>query len=96
MLNHANWKKLCYISEIRHKIDGLDQLDQIKDEQMSLKQIQKLFEESRVSKYHKKYNSLPFISHIKELRRSRNSSSLFNIVYVDFLLYFKLFQHKLC
>ena len=57
MLNHANWKKLCYISEIRHKIDGLDQLNQIKDEQMSLKQIQKLFEESRVSKYHKKFHN---------------------------------------
>jgi hypothetical protein len=57
MLNHANWKKLCYISEERHKIDDAEKLDQINEKQFSLEEIQKLFDKSRVSKYHKKFHS---------------------------------------
>lgn len=57
MLNHANWKKLCYISEERHKIDGVEKLDQINDKQFSFEEIENLFEKSKVSKYHKKFHS---------------------------------------
>jgi len=57
MLNHANWKKLCYISQKRHKIDNVNELKQTNNDLISFKEIQNLFEESRISKYHKKFHN---------------------------------------
>jgi len=56
MLNHANWKKYCYISQERHKIDFIKKIKKYNINSTKLEDIQKLFEESRVSKYHKKFH----------------------------------------
>ena len=56
MLNHANWKKYCYISQERHKIDFIKKIEKNNYNSVTLEYTQKLFEESRVSKYHKKFH----------------------------------------
>ena len=65
MLNHANWKKLCYISQERHKIDFKNEIKKINDDSIKLEYTQKLFEESRVSKHHKIFH--------KKIRKSKIS-----------------------
>ena len=56
MLNHANWKKVCYISQERHKIDNVNKLKITNNKNIGFKEIQQLFEESKVSKHHKKFH----------------------------------------
>ena len=57
MLNHANWKRLCYISETRHKIDDFKEISKEEYQDCNFKDLQKLLEESKVSKSHKEYHS---------------------------------------
>tara|TARA_Y100001936_G_C16071575_1_gene670992 strand:- start:758 stop:2266 length:1509 start_codon:yes stop_codon:yes gene_type:complete len=56
MLNHANWKKLCYISKQRHKFDDevSTNIEELND--VSFNHLRKILEESKVSKYHKKFH----------------------------------------
>ena len=58
MLNHANWKTLCYISQERHKIDFVKKEELEEEPKEEAKDILKLFEESRVSNFHKKYHNV--------------------------------------
>lgn len=55
MLNHANWKNFCYISETRHKIDNFDKIDSIDDPNANFTYLQNLWNKNKVSAYHKKY-----------------------------------------
>ena len=57
MLNHANWKKLCYISQQRHKIDGLIPTNIEQSNQTSFNELQKILEDSKISKQHKEFHN---------------------------------------
>ena len=48
MLNHANWKTLCYISETRHKIDDFKEISQDEYPNCNFGYLQNLLEESKV------------------------------------------------
>tara|TARA_B100000029_G_scaffold27791_1_gene27109 strand:- start:3525 stop:5057 length:1533 start_codon:yes stop_codon:yes gene_type:complete len=57
MLNHANWKNLCYISEQRHKIDNSESSLNIDlSNNASFDILQKILDDSKVSKFHKKFH----------------------------------------
>jgi len=55
MLNHANWKTYCYISQERHKLDGLSSLSINNSEKCTFTELQKILAQSKISKYHKKF-----------------------------------------
>ena len=56
MLNHANWKTFCYISEARHKIDGFIKLSNDEYQSCNFEDLQNILEESKVSKYHAEFS----------------------------------------
>ena len=56
MLNHANWKKLCYISKQRHKIDTIIQPNFEHSNEINFDELQKILEDSKVSTHHKKFH----------------------------------------
>jgi|TARA_B100001013_G_scaffold94799_1_gene52921 hypothetical protein len=55
MLNHANWSTYCYISQERHRLDGLDNLSINDSDNCTFTELQKILAGSKISKYHKKY-----------------------------------------
>ena len=56
MLNHANWKKLCYISKQRHKIDIVIPTNVEDSEEITFNDLQKILEDSKISTHHKKFH----------------------------------------
>ena len=75
MLNHANWKTLCYISETRHKIDDFKEISQDEYPNCNFGYLQNLLEESKVSKYHEEFHD-----------KVRNSKLLLLRAAIEFLL----------
>jgi hypothetical protein len=65
MLNHANWKTLCYISQERHKIDFFNKDELNESPKMNVTNLIQLFEESRVSNFHTKFH--------KTIKKSKTS-----------------------
>ena len=57
MLNHANWKTFCYISQNRHKIDYIKKIGDEEYDECSFEFLQNLWEKSKVSKHHSKFHS---------------------------------------
>jgi len=55
MLNYANWKNFCYISETRHKIDNFNELQSEEHPNANFNYLQNLWEKNKVSKQHTKY-----------------------------------------
>ena len=55
MLNHANWKNFCYISENHHKIDNFNELSSNEDPNANFNYLQNLWNKNKISSYHKKY-----------------------------------------
>ena len=56
MLNHANWKTLCYISETRHKIDDFNEISDDECSNCNFDYLQNILEESKVSKHHEEFH----------------------------------------
>lgn len=56
MLNHGNWKTLCYISQDRHKIDFFNKEELNEPPKREVSNLIQLFEESRVSNFHTKFH----------------------------------------
>ena len=65
MLNHANWKTLCYISQESHKIDFVKEINVNEISDNKIINMQEIFESSRVSNYHMKFH--------REIRKSKLS-----------------------
>ena len=65
MLNHANWRTFCYISEERHKIDNVHSLSIDNSKKYTFQELQKILEESNVAKYHTKFH--------KQTKKSKSS-----------------------
>ena len=65
MLNHANWKTLCYISEERHKLDNLHSLSIDHSKKYTFYELQKILDASNVSKHHAKFH--------KQIKKSKSS-----------------------
>jgi hypothetical protein len=57
MLNHANWKTLCYISQNRHKMDYIKKISDEEYDKCNFEFLQNLWEKSKVSKYHSKFHN---------------------------------------
>ena len=55
MLNHANWSTYCYISQERHKLDGVNRLHAIDSEKCTTTELQKILAQSKVSSRHKEH-----------------------------------------
>jgi len=65
MLNHANWKTFCYISQERHKLDGIKKISDEEYKECNFEFLQDLWENAKVSKHHSK-----FFSEIKNSKMS--------------------------
>ena len=65
MLNHANWKTLCYISEERHKLDNQHSLSIENSKKYTFYELQKILERSNIAKHHIKFH--------KQTKKSKSS-----------------------
>ena len=55
MFNHANWSTHCYISQERHKLDGVNRIHAIDSEKCTTTELQKILAQSKVSSRHKEH-----------------------------------------
>jgi len=74
MLNHANWKNFCYISESRHKIDNFDELGSDYDHKVNFNYLQELIQKNNLAK-----------SHMKYFKRLRNSKLVLLNTFLNFI-----------